>query len=331
MLRPLVLLVVWLLSVPEFCRGGQLPMDGYAAADSLAAAYGGYAMTNLDSLAGKLTSPLSTQTAKFRAIYRWICDNIGYDHGMYVKNKRMRAKLVGQELADWNSLISKKMFVELARRRRTVCTGYAWLVKELAVRAGISCVIVDGYGRNASSNFGGLGVPNHSWNAVQLDGLWYVCDATWSAGVFDVNQGKFVHRFNEGYFLTKPELFVLNHYPLDKKWTLLENPPTLRQFLDGVLAYNSTARFEVQPLSPQGFGQELTRGDTLRLSFTMPNARREMITMHIGTTDIVRDPYVLPSALEQAQIQDRVLGVLLDLHEDVEQRRRQQQERPNVE
>lgn len=294
MVRWVVLWVVLFLSVPEFCRGGQ--SNGYGAADSVAAAYHGYSMIDLDSLAGNLTRPFSTQKEKFRAIYRWICDNIGYDHGMYLRNRRMRSKLVGQDLTDWNSMISKKMFVELARHRRTVCTGYAWLVKELAVRAGISCVMVDGYGRNALSNLGGPGVPNHSWNAVQLDGLWYLCDATWSAGVFDMNQGRFVHRFNEGYFLAKPEVFVLNHYPLDIKWALLENPPTLRQFLDGALAYNSTARFEVQPLSPQGFEQELTRGDTLRLSFTMPNARREMITMHIGTTDIVRDPHVLPSA-----------------------------------
>ena len=32
------------------------------------------------------------------------------------------------------------------------------------------------------ANVGGTGVANHSWNAVQLNSNWYLCDATWSSG-----------------------------------------------------------------------------------------------------------------------------------------------------
>ena len=124
-------------------------------ADSVAALYPGHSLTGLKSLADKLTKPFSTDTDKFRAIYRWVCNNIENDYGLYVKNKSRREKLQNrpEELKQWNKKLSPLFFQKLLREHKTVCTGYAYLVRELSFLAGLSCKIIDGYGRTAESGW----------------------------------------------------------------------------------------------------------------------------------------------------------------------------------
>ena len=195
----------------------------YRKADSIATHYQGHELGNLMLLSHRLTANLDTDVEKFRAIYRWVCDNIAYDYGYFALNKSKRDKYQHQpqKLAVWNQEFSKRVFQRLLKHKKTVCTGYAYLVRELATFAGIECQIVDGYGRSAVANLKGEGIPNHSWNAVKLAGQWYLCDPTWSTGFVD-SRGTFHKKFKEAYFLTKPQVFVQNHYPLDSRWLLLD-------------------------------------------------------------------------------------------------------------
>jgi len=56
-------------------------------ADSIAARYPDHSLTGLKSLADKLTKPFSTDTDKFRAIYKWVCNNIENDYSLYVRDE----------------------------------------------------------------------------------------------------------------------------------------------------------------------------------------------------------------------------------------------------
>jgi transglutaminase/protease-like cytokinesis protein 3 len=109
----------------------------------------------------------------------------------------------------------------LIDEHKTACTGYAWLLRELCRHAGITCEIVDGYSKRVGSKQGRGELPDHSWNAVLLDGEWYLCDPTWSAGAVDTNNRIFVFRFEERYFLADPNVFKRNHSPLVKNWSLI--------------------------------------------------------------------------------------------------------------
>ncbi|MBA4058197.1 MAG: hypothetical protein C0490_26005, partial [Marivirga sp.] len=175
----------------------------FTKADSVAALYPNYSLKDLRNLANKLTIPLSTEEEKFRAIYFWICNNIENDYEYYVTNKHKREKLHNDPdaLKEWNRKFSVLVFNKLLSEQKTVCSGYAYLFKELAFHAGLSCVIIDGYGRTAEANIGGPGIANHSWNAIQLNKKWYLCDATWSSGAIDTQNGSFVKRFDDAYFL----------------------------------------------------------------------------------------------------------------------------------
>ena len=169
----------------------------------------GRSLKNLPLLVHHLTSNLDTDVEKFRSIYLWVCQNIDGDASQHKKVYKQRKKLSGDNdrYLEWNNDFKIEAFEILKKRKKTMCTGYAYLIKELCFIADIKCEIIDGYGRSFDRNVEALEMVNHSWNAVKLDNRWYLCDPTWSSG-FMVNGDLFVRNYNNGYFLTEPELFA---------------------------------------------------------------------------------------------------------------------------
>ena len=45
---------------------------------------------------------------------------------------------------------------------------------------GIKVLMVNGFGRTSAVDFSKLTMPNHTWNAVNLNNKWYLCDPTWA-------------------------------------------------------------------------------------------------------------------------------------------------------
>lgn len=222
-------------------------------ADAIANLYKDENLESLPTLSYNLTNSLATDVEKFRAIYVWVCSNIENDYYAYLKNKNARNRLEKDslKLAIWNADFTKKSFKKLLKEKKTVCTGYAYLIKELANHAGIKCEIIDGYGRIGDDNIEKLSRVNHSWNTVQLNNKWYLCDATWSSGIYDLKNYKFEFDYNEGYFLTKPSLFIKNHYPLESKWQLSENIIPINDFLNGPIVYATAFKHEIIPIQPE--------------------------------------------------------------------------------
>jgi transglutaminase/protease-like cytokinesis protein 3 len=183
----------------------------FRKADSIAELYPMHALKDLKSLSDKLTGALPTEQEKFRAIYRWVCNNIEADYDLVMQSKRDRAQLQGEDLLRWNREFNQRVFKTLWKEYKTTCTGYAYLIRELAFHAGLSCTIINGYARYAGVDQRSPGPVNHSWNEIQLNGKWYVCDATWSSGVFNIRENKFVKRYNDQYFLMEPTLFFQSH------------------------------------------------------------------------------------------------------------------------
>jgi transglutaminase/protease-like cytokinesis protein 3 len=183
-------------------------------ADSIAERYAAHPLLDLKTLADKLTGPLSTEQEKFRAIYKWVCSNIEADYDLVLLNKKNRVTLHDDQLVQWNKDFNKLVFETLQREYKTVCTGYAYLVRQLARHAGLVCEIVHGYAKHAGVNPANVGPINHSWNKIQLNGKWYMCDATWSSGIYSREAGKFIKKYHDRYFLMDPTLFGQSHLQL---------------------------------------------------------------------------------------------------------------------
>lgn len=224
----------------------------FQKADSIAQIYKGEKLDNLPLLAYNLTNDLTTEVEKFRAIYTWVSNNIENDYWATDRNLKKRRQLHKDSIAlrEWDQEFQLKAFRRLKNNKKAVCTGYAYLVRELANLADIDCEIIDGYGRTSISNIDEKSIANHSWNVVQLNQKWYLCDATWSSGYYDLGLDKFIQEYNEGYFLAAPELFVMDHYPLDTTWILMDEKPEFSSFSNAPLVYKDAFNYQIIPVNP---------------------------------------------------------------------------------
>ena len=252
----------------------------FTIADNTAMLHEGKSLDNLPLLAHHLTYKLNTDAEKFRAIYTWVCKNIKGDTNQEDKITKKRKKLKNDSLAylKWNNTYKKVAFKKLLKKKRTMCTGYAYLIKELCFLANIECEIINGYGRSTEANIFDLELANHSWNAVKLNNKWYLCDATWSSG-YMVNYSLFVQDYNDGYFLTDPVLFAQNHYPTQKKW-LLDSTLIDSQFIASPLVYGETFKHKMIAVSPKKMQVDYKTNEEIVFSFkTLKDTNTDKITL----------------------------------------------------
>jgi len=267
----LIIMVMSLLAQAANAQRSDFKGVTFKEADSIAALYPGYSLRNLKDLADKLTIPLNTDVEKFRAIYTWVSNNISSDYDAYNAHKYKRKKLSNQpeKLAEWNDRLLPSMFKRLLNEQKTVCTGYAYLIQELSIHAGIKCEIINGFGKSTDFDKSESNLPNHSWNAARINGKWYLCDATWSSGIFDKTNKQFVSRFEDTYFLTAPELFLLTHYPMDIEWALISTTLTRYEFLNSPFIYKTAAKYGIQPIMPEVMETVIKKGDSISVIFRM--------------------------------------------------------------
>ena len=229
----------------------------------------------VDSLAKKLTAPYQSELEKTRAIFSWIAQHITYNTGIYHSGRGYRSV---KYVVDPYDTVSSKPAVEqtaekVLRRRVAVCDGYAKLFKTLCDYAGLTSEVLLGYGKcNLEKN--DRFRTNHTWNAVRIDSNWYLLDVTWASGFINYSN-EFVPHMDETYFLSAPQQFILDHYPEELQWTLLEHPPTLREFRFSPFKYKSYIKYGIVSLSPSNGTIEAAVGDTIRIEMKLKDAVKD--------------------------------------------------------
>lgn len=229
-------------------------------------------LKEVNKLTYQLTDGLKSDVEKLRSIYMWITHNIANDHRLFLKNKRKRNKYAEDSLAlaTWNSTFKKLLFKRLLKQKRTICTGYAYLLQQMCELVGIEARMVHGYGKTADVDLFDLKFPNHTWNAVKLGEKWYVLDPTWATGVSIPEEDRFVFNYTEGFFLTNPEIFIKNHYPVDTKWSLLgDKIPTFQQFDQAPLLYNEAYNVLSSHSAPTNMHHTVVRNQSLTFLYTL--------------------------------------------------------------
>lgn len=188
----------------------------FTTADYKASLLEGEELYNLPLLSHKLTSTLTTDVEKFRAIYYWVTHNIKGNDALTRKSKKM---YLDKSYSDAKrSVFKQEVLTTLVNDKETLCTGYAYLIKKLALLSGITCEVINGYDPTSTFKSNGKLIANHAWNSVRLDGKWYVCDATWSSGYTDVKSQLFIFDFDPSYFLMEPEEFLKKHHATNEQW-----------------------------------------------------------------------------------------------------------------
>ncbi len=264
----------------------------FKKADSVAQSYKGASLDNLPLLVYDLTGGFTTDVEKFRALYTWVCTNIENDYGAYIRtsNKRKKLSKDREGFLEWNQSFTPKVFEKLLATKKTACTGYAYLIKEMANLSGLQCKIIDGYGRTATLSLNKDSNANHSWNAILLQNKWYLCDATWSAGLIVVEEDgpRFKSQYLDGYFLADPKLFIKNHYPLDGTWALLESIPSFSQFIEGPVVYKEAFSAKIIPTAPHQMQLEIVKNKLVTFEMNAPSLvtkeQLSLLLVHNGAT-----------------------------------------------
>lgn len=271
------------LTVAAYAQHESLVKNTYAHADSIAALYQATEIENLPVLVHKLTAHLNTDKEKFRAIYTWVSTHIKNDYYAFERATKNHQKNFNDSVAflEWNSNQFSKVLKNIRKHKKTSCTGYAYLIQQMAQLANIECVIVNGYGKTANTLTQKNSLPNHSWNAVFLENKWYLCDATWSAGkvVFEKGLPRFVFDYNDGFFLAEPSQFALNHYPLKKEWLLLDKTISFENFIASPLVYNDAFRFKISPTKPLKMDNKIKIGSSFKMELKAENLMEKALEL----------------------------------------------------
>lgn len=264
--------VVFLIMFKVGAQVSDFKHISFKKANKIVRLHKGESLKNIATLTHKLTNELQTDVEKFRAIYLWICKNVDYDFEIYqrISLKRETYKNDPEKFIKWNINYRKHIFKQLIENKKTVCTGYAYLLQQMAYIAGIECKLINGYGRNSSINTNEINYPNHTWNAVKLNNKWYLCDPTWSSGFLN-DDSEFIHQYNNGYFLTKPKLFARNHQPLNKKWTLLNVPPSNNSFVSKPIVYDTTFQHNISPTFPDELFLQYEKSQHINFEYRTEN------------------------------------------------------------
>lgn len=163
---------------------------------------------------GKRYSP-ANEYLQVRAIYSWITHKIKFDKPALL-----------------DGVTNDNDAVQVFKSKKAVCHGQAVLFKAFCDELKIKCHVVNGPAKGRFSEKEEE-LEEHAWNAVEIHGNWHLLDCTWGCMVDNEKNAVNVRTYtkNEFYFLTPPELLILNHFTKDPNWQLLKNPKTYEQFV----------------------------------------------------------------------------------------------------
>jgi hypothetical protein len=141
----------------------------------------------ITDLAQQITTGLTDEVSKTKAIHDWVAKNIAYDSKTY--------NTVGAR---------SYSAIETLHDRKAECNGYARLTAVLNKAVGLKAKIVDG----DMIPFPGA-ISAHSWVEVYAGGRWIIEDTTLDAG-YVVNDG-FVFKYSTKYFDPTTKDFATDH------------------------------------------------------------------------------------------------------------------------
>lgn len=148
---------------------------------------------------------------RVKALHDYVADRIAYD-----------GPVLSRPFSEWPPQDAETVF----RTRLGVCEGYSRLMVALGEVTGDRIVYVVGNSRDEEDAVSGIG---HAWNAVEIEGRWYLIDATWDAGA--LKGSRFERQYKSDYFLTPPAMFSVDHLPEDPAWQLRPDPISRGEFV----------------------------------------------------------------------------------------------------
>jgi transglutaminase/protease-like cytokinesis protein 3 len=227
--------------------------QSYAAVDNAIKNYP-KSFTSPEKLAEKIKADFASDEEKARAIFTWIALNIRYDLNAYAelsqKPKVAYSFSSEEERINKEQKFRRDMANAVLRSKKGVCQDYTALFQTLCELNGIKCMTIMGTSKTTLQHIGKMPIASdHAWNAVRIGDKWRFVEPTWAAGMLNLESGKMMQQFNDAYFFTAPEVFFLNHFPDDKRQTMVDK--TAEDFAALPLYYGRYLKSGYEFLTPE--------------------------------------------------------------------------------
>jgi len=164
---------------------------------------------DLNRLVAYIVIGKTTEEAKLKAIIDLIVRSVEYDY------EGLRNHTYANKQNDTKSIIAGK-------QRIAVCAGYAFVLEELGVIAGLKVENVEGHTKQGFRDLNRK-TGYHAWNIAEVDGKKKIYDVTW-ADKYKTTDPRWID--------VDPKVMIGSHFPdvLDNQ--LLEKPISEVQFLE---------------------------------------------------------------------------------------------------
>lgn len=214
----------------------------FTSIDDYAKAYPKKTST-IDELANYFLQKEASELEKARMIYVWLAENINYDDHGY------NSKQFGDNSAEG-----------VMKNKLAVCEGFANLYVSLGEKLGLKIIkvtgLAKGYDYDGDSYDNVEDASNHAWNAINIDGVWKIFDATWGQGyAFTNSKGKLVSKKEVGneWFNIDPKISIFSHLPEESD----------KQFLSPTISFETF--LEMPNIVPSAFSSGWLNADELLL------------------------------------------------------------------
>ena len=193
----------------------------FTSIDDYAKAYPKKTST-IDELANYFLLKEASELEKARMIYVWLAENINYDDHGY------NSKQIGDNSAEG-----------VMKNKLAVCAGFANLYQALGEKLGLKIStltgLAKGYDYEGDSYDNLEDASNHAWNAINIDGVWKIFDATWGQGyAFTNSKGKLVSKkeVDNEWFNIDPKISIFSHLPEESDKQFLSPTISFETFLE---------------------------------------------------------------------------------------------------
>ncbi len=188
---------------------------------------------------------------KARAIYMWMIRNITWDKNsvdLFLKTGNRK---------DLKPNTPESVF----KTGKGVCGGFSHLFKKMVNLAGLDAISIFGYYKGAAAYYKGkLGKgPDHAWNAVRIEGKWYLIDAAYGS----------LFAF-EYYFLGEPAHFIRTHFPAKPNYQFLAAPVTREEFEKGASVHAAFFLHQLSDLLPDNQSIQTAKRKTVTVRLKAP-------------------------------------------------------------
>ncbi|AUC15946.1 hypothetical protein BTO06_12640 [Tenacibaculum sp. SZ-18] len=243
-----------------------------------------------DKLAQNIKQDFKDKEEQVKAIYSWLTANIRYDlEEFYNPNRETKVSFSYQTLEERDrklKAIKDEMVNETLSTRKAVCEGYAQTFSKVCTLLDIENEVIEGYIRSSSNRIGRpLRSPNHSWNAVKLNGKWIYIDATWGAG--SEYNGRWIRKFNSYYYNIPKEKYFKTHLPEKSIWKLRVGRIDKEEFYNQPVYSHTFLKSNVELSSPSS--GILNRKRNGSVTVELQNATdKEILVGFLGSTRAVK-------------------------------------------